>query len=449
MDRGIAIGDAIVTSTSPPLDSFETRIRDVLHSRQDRLERDLAELVAIPTGQDHRPGLSRMHDLFADRLRGLGAEVESIPGRARPAWLEIRAEADVDETGDVAPDEPPPTLVATARVGDDAEATRSILCGHFDTVHPPTGPFQSMTSIGEGRAAGPGVMDMKGGLVVMLSALEVLAELGRPTDWTVVLVPDEETGTYHSERTLVDVARGHDVGLVFEPALADGSLVVERMGSGSFMIESHGRAAHVGRAFTDGRSAVVALAKAIVEVSALADPDRGRIVNIGPMHGGGVTNAVPHHARAWGNVRYPDPETQRALEGEIHDAIARLDASLREQDPDAASVAVRTSFIRPAKPETAEVLALAARARQISEAMGHPMPFASTGGACDGNLLQAAGVPTIDTLGVRGGGMHRPDEFIELASLAERATLLAILLHRLDRDGFGDRGGSSRRIPGD
>ena len=125
-----------------------------------------------------------------------------------------------------------------------------------------------------------------------------LSDIGEMHNALMLLVPDEETRTYHSERTLAEVARGHDVGLVFEPALADGSLVVERMGSGSFMIESHGRAAHVGRAFTDGRSAVVALAKAIVEVSALADPDRGRIVNIGPMHGGGVTNAVAAIAAA-------------------------------------------------------------------------------------------------------------------------------------------------------
>lgn len=435
-----------MTRTSSSLDPFEERIRETILARRTRLERDLADWVAIPTGQNHRPGLMRLHDVLAARLRDLGAEVESRPGRPRPGWLEIATGTD-DHDGDDTTDPPPPTLVARSRVGDGVEAIRPILCGHLDTVHPPMGAFQVMTSTGDGCATGPGVMDMKGGLVVVLAALEALADLGRTIDWTVVLVPDEETGTYHSEETLAEVARGHDVGLVFEPALADGSLVTRRMGSGSFMIESEGRAAHVGRAFHDGRSAVVALARAIVEVSALADPDRGRIVNIGPMHGGGVTNAVPHHARAWGNARYPDPETQAALEREIHETIETLDASFRAVDPEAASVSVRTSFIRPAKPETPEVIALAERARSISEALGHPMPFAATGGACDGNLLQAAGVPTIDTLGVRGGGMHRPDEYIELASLAERATLLAVLLHRLDRDGFGARTPSGRDIP--
>lgn len=436
-----------MTSTTPSLDAFERRIETAMSARQSRLEEELAEMVAIPTGQGHLEGLARLHDILADRLRGLGADVESRPGRPRPGWLEIHTEADVGDA-EFDPERPvPPTLVAKRRVGDGAAAIRTVLCGHLDTVHPPGGTFQTMVASEPDRATGPGVMDMKGGLVLALSALEVLAELGRGVDWTFVLVPDEETGTYHSEETLADAARGHDVGLVFEPALADGSLVVERMGSGHFMIESHGRAAHVGRAFGDGRSAVVALSRAVLEVSALAAPERGRIVNIGPMHGGGVTNAVPHHARAWGNVRYPDSTTQVALEREMHAVVERLDDDLRTEDPDCASVRLRTAFVRPAKPRTPEVIELAERARAISEAMGHPMPFASTGGACDGNLLQAAGVPTIDTLGVRGGGMHRPDEFIHLSSLAERATLLAVLLHRLDRDGFGARPGSDRPIP--
>ena len=438
-----------MSSNPPSLDPFERRIHEAIQDRRARLERDLAEIVAVPSGQDHLPGLTRLHDWFTNRLRALGAEIESRPGRPRPGWLEIQAEADVGGP-EADPDRPvPPTLVATSRVGDGADAVRSILCGHIDTVHPPHGPFQGMTSLDDDLATGPGVMDMKGGLIVALSALEILAEVGRPIDWTMVLVPDEETGTYHSEQTLTEAARGHDVGLVFEPALADGSLVVERMGSGTFMIESHGRAAHVGRAFTDGRSAVVALARAVVEVSTLADPERGRIVSVGPLHGGGVTNAVPHHARAWGNVRYPDATVQRELEQDMHAVVERLDAELRREDPDAASVGVRTSFIRPAKPRTPEVLDLAERARAVSEALDHPMPFAATGGACDGNLLQAAGVPTIDTLGVRGGGMHRPDEFIALSSLVERTTLLAVLLHRLDRDGFGGRPGSNRPVPTD
>ena len=327
-------------------------------------------------------------------------------------------------------------LVARHAVGDGQDAVRFIICGHLDTVHDPHGPFQALSEDVGGLAHGPGVMDMKGGLLVAITALEVLRELGRPLDWTVALVPDEETGTYFSEQALLQVAEGHDVGLVLEPALPDGSLVVERMGSGAFMIEAHGRATHVGRAFAEGRSAVLAIARAIIEISALADADAGRIVNIGPMHGGKATNAVPHVARCWGNVRFKDEASQASLLADFHQTIDHLNASFSAESDPAARLELHAEFNRPAKPLTPAVEALALRAREVSEALGTPLPFCSTGGVCDGNILHAGGLPTIDTLGVRGGGMHRPDEFIELDSLVARGTMLAILLHRLHQNGF-------------
>jgi glutamate carboxypeptidase len=119
---------------------------------------------------------------------------------------------------------------------------------------------------------------------------------------------------------------------------------------------------------------------------------------------------------------------------------------MQAESEDPPRLVAHTAFIRAAKPSTPEVVALAETARKASEDLGHPMPFAATGGVCDGNVIQQAGVPTIDTLGVRGGGMHRPDEHVQLESLVERATLFAILLHRLDRDGFGGRSGSGRSI---
>ncbi len=427
------------------LDDFERRIAEAVQARDARMREELAAMVAIPTGFNHTPGLDALRDLLADRLSGIGGDLERVPGVPRPGWIKIRSGSDDPEAAAVAEDVPP-MLVARHAVGDGRDATRLLVCGHLDTVHDPDGPFQQLVEAAGGIAHGPGAMDMKGGLLVAISALEVLHELGREIDWTVALVPDEETGTYFSEKALLDVARGHDVGLVLEPALVDGSLVVERMGSGAFMIEAHGRAAHVGRAFAEGRSAVVALAQAILEISALADPDAGRIVNIGPMHGGQVTNAVAHHARCWGNVRYRDEAARVALDAEIHAVVDRLNATMAESGDEPPRLEAHTAFIRAAKPATPEVMVLAERAREASEDLGHPMPFASTGGVCDGNVIQQAGVPTIDTLGVRGGGMHRPDEHIQLDSLVERTTLFAILMHRLDRDGFGDRPGSGRSI---
>ena len=238
---------------------------------------------------------------------------------------------------------------------------------------------------------------------------------------------DEETGTYHSERALSEQARKHDFGLALEPALPGGELAIERMGSGQFMLETVGKSAHVGRAFTEGRSAVVALARCIVASSEFPEPARGKILNIGPLKGGVATNAVPDSAMAWGNVRFAD-------QGIADELGVQLDG-LQTEAGAMPGVIVRRSFNRPAKPKTAAVEALGLRARGVAEALGQKLPFASTGGVCDGNVLQHAGLATIDTLGVRGGGLHTPDEWIDLTSLVERCQLLAILVARLSAGG--------------
>jgi glutamate carboxypeptidase len=215
------------------------------------------------------------------------------------------------------------------------------------------------------------------------------------------------------------------VGLVVEPALPDGSLATQRMGAGQFRIETFGRSAHVGRAFAEGVSAVTALGRILVEIAGMSDPDRGRIVNVGPLKGGDVTNAVADYASCWGNVRFADEAAGDDL-GRMLDALATTDDAMPR-------VVVRRTWNRPAKPLTDAVEALAQRARGAAEDLGQSLPFSATGGVCDGNILQHAGLPTIDTLGVRGGNLHRTDEFIELASLVERCQLLAVLIARLSR----------------
>lgn len=273
---------------------------------------------------------------------------------------------------------------------------------------------------------------MKGGLVIAIHALESLHALGVDCSWTVVLNSDEETGSYHSEPALRAVAREADVGLVLEPALPDGSLVVERPGSGQFMIECAGKSAHVGRDFSAGKSAVLALARCIEATERMSDPAAARIVNIGPIEGGHATNVVPDSARAWGNARFGTPEIAAEIERELR--------SLETAAGAIPSVKVEVSFNRPAKPLTPGTERLAMAARSVAESLGQTLGFGKTGGVCDGNILQDAGLPTIDTLGVRGGGLHTPQEWIELASLTERCQLLAVLLARLSADASWKRG---------
>jgi glutamate carboxypeptidase len=397
-----------------PLDALENRLAASLAARADALFVDLARLVAIPTGGGYTEGLDECRGLLTERLSRLGATISLEPGDSRPPWILSEASAAA----------PPPVAV----VRKPGTGPRVLLCGHLDTVHDPRGQFRHLERSADGlRATGPGAADMKGGILVAIAALEALTEAGVHLGWTFILNSDEETGSYCSDRVLRAVAaEGYAAGLVFEPALPDGSLVVERPGSGQFALRVVGTPAHVGRDFTKGVSAITALSQKILEVSQHADPAKGRIVNVGVVKGGAATNIVPDEAWAWGNVRFGGSDAAAS-----EHALAGALAALGGPTVAGAHVEVMTSFARPAKPKTPAVECLAHAARAAAEDLGQQLPFGTTGGVCDGNNLQAAGIPVIDTLGVRGGGLHTPQEWIEVPSLVERAQLAAVLIRRL------------------
>lgn len=401
------------------LTSQEERLCTLVRARAGAMLSDLRMQVALPTGGNNKGPLDQARFFFSQRLSRLGATTELVPGDPKPEWLH-----GVQPGGYI-----PPTAMCRRKPRRSANTPVPLMiAGHLDTVHDPAGPFKQLTIAADGKTAtGPGCMDMKGGLIIALAALEVLEEAGYDLAWTFVLNSDEETGSYHSERCLRrEAKRVRDeggVGLIMEPALPDGGLVVERMGSGQFVVEARGRAAHVGRDFEQGVSAVTALAERLVAIARMPQPSRGRIVNIGPLQGGVASNVVPELARAWGNVRFPNQRVAEEL-GAAIEALATSNGGLP-------SVAVHRSFNRPAKPLTPEVKALAEVAQRASQDLGHAMPFGKTGGVCDGNILHDEGLPTIDTLGVRGGGMHTGDEWIAIPSLVERAQLFAVLAARL------------------
>ena len=399
------------------LDALEQRLIERLAGQGEALFEQLSEYVAIPTGSGHNPGLDEYRALLVKRLQALGADIAYEAGDPRPDWLAYpRRRAD-----EIAAETTPPTVIAEHQ----GQGPRILIAGHLDTVHDPAGDFQTV-SVREDDprfATGPGVVDMKGGVLITFAALEALHAEGVKLNWTMLLNSDEETGTFHSSNALVAQAKRHDYGLAIEPALPDGSLAIERLGSGQFMIEIFGKTAHAGRAFKEGVSAVTALGPILTKLGELADADVGKIVNVGPIQGGTVTNAVPDYAACWGNVRFRTAEQGDELAAALEGIATADDAMPR--------VVVHRSWTRPAKEFTPEVEALALKARQAAEDLGQSLPFAATGGVCDGNILQGAGLPTIDTLGVRGGDLHKPTEFIEIASLVERAQLMAVLLARL------------------
>lgn len=402
------------------LTGIEERVVSAIEKRRSALLEDLKRHVAMPTGGFNEDAIEATRGLLTGRLEALGASHERHAAAPRPEWL----------LGGDGTDYEPETSVCARTSG--RSSAKVLIAGHMDTVHDPEGDFQSLSIAADGKTAiGPGCVDMKGGLVIAVAALEALEECGVDASWSFLLNGDEETGTYHSEHVIRAAAREHDFGLALEPALPGGALAIERVGSGQFTIETTGKAAHVGRAFTEGISAVNKLGECIVAVAGMPEPDRGRVLNIGPLRGGVATNAVPDSAAAWGNVRFPD---QRAAD----EMGAMLDA-LQTPEGELPGVIVRRSFNRPAKPLTPEVEALALRARGVAEDLGQSLPFQKTGGVCDGNIMQDAGLATIDTVGVRGGGLHTPDEWIELDSLVERCQLLALLIARLCAGGSAAR----------
>jgi glutamate carboxypeptidase len=404
-----------------PLTPSERAVCGLIAARHGALLEDLRLHVALPTGGGNRAALDESRERLTQRAESLGAQTRLVPGDERPAWLYAQAERSTQ-----AASAPPPPTAVCRRPGRGREV---LLAGHLDTVHDPAGAFNTLTLSGDGRTAtGPGCVDMKGGLVIALAALEALEEAGERLAFTLLLNSDEETGSYHSFRAIFDEAsRVHaagGIGIALEPAAANGALVVERAGSGQFMVECRGRSAHVGRDFASGVSAVGALARVIVAAESIGDPGAGVIVNIGPLAGNSATNVVPDRARAWGNVRFASPGDASLVEQQLH-ALAKTPGL-----PAGATVHVHTSFGRPAKPLTPAVQRFAGLCTTAAADLGQSLPTTTTAGVCDGNIMQHAGLTTLDTLGVRGGGLHTPDEWIEIPSLVERCQLLALVMMR-------------------
>ncbi len=401
------------------LTECEQRVCAAIQRRASALLEDLRLHVELPTGGRNVAALDETRERLTERAAALGAEIEIRSGVLCPEWL----------YGEMPGQTPLPTAICRrTRSGSGCEL---LIAGHLDTVHNPDGPFRELSLASDGKTAvGPGCVDMKGGLVIALAALEVLEEAGETLNWTLLFNSDEETGSYHSapaikgEATRIASARG--LGIALEPATADGGLVVERAGSAQFMIEVHGKAAHVGRDFVKGTSAVMALVNIIA--SPLTEAGETFIVNVGPLQGGTSTNVVPDLARAWGNARFGHDEQAAVF-------AANFERVLREPFMGTTS-AFKMNISRPAKPETPEVSMFANLVRSAATDLGQSLPFSKTAGVCDGNLMQSAGLPTLDTLGVRGGGLHTQQEWIDLSSLVQRCQLLALTMMRASQPHF-------------
>jgi glutamate carboxypeptidase len=304
-----------------------------------------------------------------------------------------------------------------------------LLDGHLDTVYGPESAFQACTVLDADRIRGPGVTDMKGGLVVMLGALQAFESCPwrDRIGWEVLISPDEELGSPHSTLFLREAARRHHLGMVFESSLPDGNLVRARMGVGAVRYVVRGRAAHVGRDFEAGRNAINALSEIVLKASDLNRSMEGVIVNVGKIEGGGPINVVPDRAVADLNVR-----VWRA--DQMADLVERLRACGSEiGDREGFEVEFSGGFSCGPKEVSPEVDALFGALCDCGRSIGLEFGWRDTGGGSDGNILAMEGLPNVDSLGVRGEFIHSDQEYVLVDSLVERASLSALFLMRLAR----------------
>lgn len=367
--------------------------------------------AAVNSGTGNIAGLATVAEMLADAFAGLPGDVRLVDAAAAER---------VTAAGVVEPIAHGRHLHVAVR---PQAPLRLLLTGHMDTVFPVVHPFQTLTDRPDGTINGPGVADMKGGLAVMLAALEGVEATGSAIGYDVLINSDEETGSFSSAALIAELARGKKAALTYEPALPDGTLAGARGGTGNFSIVVRGRAAHAGRNPEDGRNAIVAAADIALRLAAARSPSLA--VNPARVDGGGPNNVVPDLAVLRVNFR---PASQT----EIDRARAAIDAAVAEvAAAHNVHVEVHGGFNRPPKPIDPRAERLFGLVRDVGSDLGLTIAWRATGGVCDGNNIAACGVPVVDTMGARGGAIHSGEEFLIVDSLPERAALSAVTILRI------------------
>jgi len=395
--------------------SGDRSIMDWIDSRHAWMVERVQAWSRINSGSYHLEGLARMCRALQEDFSVLDADME---------LLDCDPIIQIDAAGE---EETVVLGQALHLVKRPQAAVKVFLGGHMDTVFGKDHPFQTPRRLDQNRLNGPGVADLKGGLVVLLTALQAFerSPLASRLGWEVLINPDEEIGSPGSARLLEACARRNHLGLLYEPALADGTLAGARKGSGHFYVVVRGRAAHAGREFEQGRNAIVALADYTQALYALNGRRDGVTINPGRVEGGGALNMVPDLAILRFSVRIGTPADRQWLEARLD----RLDRRFGRRD--GIRIERRGAFGRPPKIISAANQRLFAVVTDCGRMLDIPIAWQATGGVCDGNNLAAAGLPNVDTMGVRGAAIHSEREYVILDSLTERAKLSALLLMRL------------------
>lgn len=367
---------------------------------------DLEAIVNIDSGTYTREGVNRVGAYLAERFQDWG--------------FATRCERQT-EFGD--------HLIAT-RQGSKPDGPRLLFIGHIDTVfsegEAARRPFAISTREGQRVAAGPGVLDMKSGVLLGMYALRLLNEADEDCYQSVTFLcnTDEEVGSPSSKALVRELAGQHDAVLVFEPGRKEHTVVSARKGCGHYKVEVWGRSAHAGVEPHLGRNAILELASQVQKLHALNGTISGVTVSVGIIHGGERTNVVPDYAYCELDVRASDQAGIRAVEKAMRDIATQhiLDGTR-----------VKLSGSMGCQPfeRNTQNEPLLAQVKAAGADLGLDIQDVGTGGASDANTASWAGVPTLDGLGTGGGLAHNPDEYVELAYIPRRIALVMRLVKRL------------------
>ena len=358
----------------------------------------LRELVEIESPSRDAAGVERLGRRLAAELEPLGLRCELPPVEGAGPWLLGRS---------------------------SAPGTPVMLLGHLDTVWPVGTLARRPVRVEGDRLHGPGAYDMKAGLVVIVEALRLLADGGRSLPPVTVLVtPLEETGSGPYRERMLDEMRRCRACLGFEPAGEAGAVKTGRKGSGTFVLRAHGKASHAGASLANGANAILGLAGALLEASALTDEGRGLSVSVGTVQGGVSANVVPDFAEATLDVRYRTRADGEALDRALRGLAARVPGVRLE---------TAGGLGTPPLERTPAVAGLFFAAREEAAGLGLALEEVCVGGASEASYAAALGLPTLDGLGGDGDGAHAEHEHVLLSSLPERVALTAALLARLTR----------------
>tara|TARA_Y100000746_G_scaffold121686_1_gene104310 strand:+ start:1314 stop:2465 length:1152 start_codon:yes stop_codon:yes gene_type:complete len=360
--------------------------------------------VDIETPSHLGEEVNKLVDLVEKSMQALGTEIIRVPGR--------------DGYGDI--------LKAKTSWGHPGEEKGILVLSHLDTVHPMDTINDPLPWKREGdHVQGPGIYDMKAGAHMAYYAFQHLVRQGKSSKLpiTFLYVPEEEVGSPTSQAMIEDEAKKHKYVLVTEPARDGNKCVTERKGSGRFQIRALGRQAHSGLRHQDGRSAILEIARQVVDIETMTDYDKGVTLNVGEIQGGTGINVVPGECVIGIDLRMPTPE----LAEEYVDKILNLKPYNSDVE-----LEITGGLNRPPYKKDEGIRALYEHARGLAAEIGFDLQDTATGGGSDGNFTAALSIPTLDGLGADGHGAHTLDETIYFSSIEPMTKLWVRLFETLE-----------------